>query len=112
MSAIFSPSVTYVKASIKSACITVNRKYHQRCQCVAELSWCKTQCDQDINCKGYVGRTGSWSDKCQIATSSACPRSKRCGKLDRGNLGALDKEGSFGDDYDGCFIKSSGMSIG
>ena len=114
MLAIFFLSATYVKASIKSACVTVNGQFHERCHCYAELSFCKTKCNQDRNCKGYVGMNGLYSHFCNIATSSECPSGNICQKLAKGNLGALDKESSLpqGKYYDGCFVKLSGRSIG
>ena len=95
--------------------MTVNRKFHERCSCKKEVSFCKTKCDQDRNCKGYVELyKGQSKRKCNIATSSEC--TDGCSKLNKaprfGDLGALDKDGIFKRIYDGCFIKSSGMSIG
>ena len=100
--------MVYKKASIKGACCLSNNNVHQRCQWRKPVSFCKKICDGDVNCKGYVDgyRIGV---SCQIATTSDCTNNGA--KYNIGNVGNLDKDGlcgSTGNNYDGCFIKSSG----
>ena len=77
---------------------------HQRCECSGRNA-CKSFCDNDSYCKGYV--SFSTVNNCQIATTSACPFG--CSKYDVGNVGDLDENVSCENPkyYDGCFIKSS-----
>ena len=81
-------------------------RFHQLCHCNGtDLSTCKSHCDTDENCKGYVKQTSY--NSCQIATTSTCPSG--CTMSYIGNTGALltDKQ-LFSEDYDGCFIKITG----
>ena len=70
-------------------------------------------CDSDRNCKGYVVMDGSYSDYCQIATTSECPNSNECMQNYVGNDGNLDEDKSCGQPshYSGCFIKSRSKLI-
>ena len=105
--------------------------FHERCHCNLPLQSCKTYCDQDPNCKGYVQ---SWNDeKCDYATTSNCKQS--CSKFDHGKVGSLGGTCEkcaigagrslflfslatkmyrsnliCGRDYGGCYVKQSGMT--
>ena len=50
--------------------------FHERCHCSAPLSACKTACDEDRQCKGYVLKSSSGD--CEIATVSECPATMSC----------------------------------
>ena len=83
--------------------------FHERCQCQKEdIETCKEHCDQDTNCKGFVGPT-AW-EACQWATTSECPTG--CQKYDQGHVGDLlwDEE-HHSDNYPGCFVKLEGKNI-
>ena len=107
--------MAYKKQSIKSACCNTNGDYHQSCRCNADVSFCKTFCDGDTNCKGYVDMVGSTSSQyCEIATTSECPTVSftspvECTQYNGGIVGDLDEDESCGrsTSYEGCFIKSS-----
>ena len=75
---------------------------HEMCMCKADVSFCKTVCDSDPKCKGYVKR---YSD-CHIATTATCPSTNGCEKVYKGVTGTLQEDATCGGkDYDGCFIK-------
>ena len=101
--------LAYRAPSARGAC-AINtggsNQFHERCQCRDEdISTCKDHCDDDINCKGYVGPTG-W-DACQWATTSECPSG--CSKYDQGHVGEiLWDDDHHSDNYPGCFIKLEG----
>ena len=100
---IFLPSgVAYKQQSVESACCLENENVHQRCQCSKLPNVCKSYCDGDTSCKGYVellGLTG-----CEIATTSTCPNG--CNQYNVGNIGDLDENVTCEnpDNYGGCFI--------
>ena len=98
--------MNYKKQSKASGCCLSNGNFHQRCQCKAGISVCKTFCDRDRNCKGYVGKDRSPTYYCQIATTSECPSSHDCTQHDEGAVGHLDEDESCGYNYHGCYIKS------
>ena len=82
-------------------CISGNQ-YQQRCNCnESPLSRCKNECDQDVNCKGYVDTT---MGTCQFATTSPCPSG--CDQYESGNIEALQSSASCGLSYKGCHIKN------
>ena len=59
-------------------------------------------CDDDDNCKGYVGKNSNtryW----ELATTSACLNSDQ--KDNVGNDGPLIRDGDCGPSLGGCFIK-------
>jgi len=90
----------------KGACaITENQNYafHERCHCPnMPVSTCKSHCDNDDNCKGYVFLP---SYGCQTATTSSC--ASGCNKHNKGSIGALVFDSDLlSDSYDGCYIKS------
>ena len=93
----------YTKANNNHACCTAGNQFHQRCACARSLNDCKTLCDEDNNCKGYVETSSS--SNCQIATTSSCPSG--CGTYDSGNVESLTLAGTCGrtSKYYGCFIK-------
>ena len=93
------------------ACCIAPRQFHRRCHIRDEdVSVCRTLCNEDPGCKGYVEKT-SKSHGCQIATTSDCPAGSK--KVNAGNVGDLDANvncfsfASYG--YVGCFIKQSGV---
>ena len=77
---------------------------HEHCQCPDMSSRiCKTMCDSDKNCKGYV-KSGL---NCLVATISTCQHG--CVKYAKGIIGDLVIDStSGGNRYEGCFIKLSG----
>ena len=75
---------------------------HERCDCYKDLSFCKSVCDTDQECKGYVG---DGATVCQIATTSKCPRD--CQKASSGQIGSLDQNNRCASG-DGCFVKTIG----
>ena len=93
----------YTKANNNQGCCIAENKFHQRCICTLSLDNCKKLCDEDNNCKGYVKTT--YSESCQIATTSSCPSG--CSTYQRGNVGSLTLAGTCGSwkRYYGCFIK-------
>ena len=80
--------------------------FHEECNChSSQLAICKTTCDSDENCKGYVNSGAG----CHMATTSSCPSG--CKKYHNGNIGELVIDGSLNDltnSYEGCFIKYLG----
>ena len=99
--------VSYTKQDRKSGCCIADKVAHDRCQCDAAISFCKGACDGDAKCVGYVDKLDFHSHKCQIATLSDCPKTKKCKKYKAGGGGKLLAEVSCGPDYlyDGCYIK-------
>ena len=97
----------YKKVDNKHGCCIDNSTLHQRCYCLSPLSRCKTTCDTDINCKGYVTQK-SLGPVCNIATTSSCP--KDCSLQDSGNVGELVDGATCGKYYGGCFIKQGQSS--
>ena len=98
---------SYEKQSQESACCTSNGYQHQDCECQADVSFCKSACDRDMHCKGYVARNNG---KCHIATTSKCTNFEGCRQYNSGYVGALDMDTRCGsrrlrDRYDGCYIK-------
>ena len=105
--------VQYVHADDKRPCCISGAKFHQMCHCPGvPLSYCKTQCDDDKDCKGYV----AWSFEhpegdCQLATTSTCPSPCFVSKDTIGNVGPLLVGEECGyDNWGGCYIKSKGRS--
>ena len=90
---------------MRGSCCLENGKEHQGCMCHSNIDVCKSYCDEDIYCKGYVGFISG--QHCQIATSNlTCPGG--CGQFDVGHVGDLDDTMQCGPPiFDGCFIKSS-----
>ena len=103
--------VAYRAPAKRGACSTKkgqDTKFYERCQCSNEdMSTCKAHCDEDENCKGFVGPT-EWN-ACQWATTSECPTG--CSKYDEGSVGniLLDEE-YHKDNYPGCFVKLESIS--
>ena len=98
-------SNTYRKVYNNHACCISNNQIHQRCHCDGSLSRCKTACDADVNCKGYVDNIWRGPDMCEYATTSDCPND--CVLSFRGNVGELVDGGTCGANYGGCFIKQT-----
>ena len=97
-------AVRYVHEGDTHGCCVNDGMFHERCHCSAPLQTCKTYCDQDPSCKGYVQ---SWNyEKCDYATTSHCQQS--CSKFDRGKVGSLG--GDCGSDYGKCYVKQTGMN--
>ena len=100
----------YTQQTIPSGCCISYGVFHERCVGRKDLDGCKTACDADENCKGYV-QVGFRRGPCQIATTSRCPRG--FGKHNVGNVGELDSRAichlpSNAATYGGCFIKQLG----
>ena len=100
-------SASYQKQGKESACCTSNGYQHQDCECQANVSFCKSACDRDMHCKGYVARN---TGKCHIATTSKCTSFEGCRQYNSGYVGALDVDARCGsrrrrDRYNGCYIK-------
>ena len=100
--------VSYAHFDNKRPCCISGAKFHQFCHCPGPLSYCKTRCDDDKNCKGYVewsfGRPGR---KCQFATTSTCP--SQCNVGEQGNVGPLRVHEECGSStWGGCYIKING----
>ena len=71
------------------------------------MSECKTLCNLDVNCKGYVKVPVDKSNMCQIATTSKCPHG--CSPINGANRGNLYINGKCGVEFGECFIKNSSM---
>ena len=102
------PKSVYVKQSFKSGCCSGPNQIHERCNCKADIDFCKEACDRDPNCKGYVRHGKSY---CQIATTSTCPTTNDCAKYGIGNVAisrVLNGSLSCGSGYHECHIKQSG----
>ena len=95
----------YEKKRVDGGCCTGPQIFHERCYCAARLDFCKSFCDKDINCQGYVGEG---SNLCQIATTSRCPPSNGCEKNSIDSIGSLDPYETCGSGLDGCFLKTKG----
>ena len=103
----------YVHLSSSGACClkcTNNNNvcdFHERCVYGLPPSQCKMFCNQDSNCKGFVG---VGNDRCQLATNSTCSHASGGKKYNAGKEGDLFAScGGIGD-YGGCYAKkSSGM---
>ena len=98
----------YRHAGNRRPCCISGGKFHQYCHCSrGPVSYCKSECDKDDYCKGYVAyRFGNPEGKCQIATASdGCPYG--CIEYNRGNVGPLIANESCGDVeiFGGCHIK-------
>ena len=98
----------YRAPQVSGACavlINGGEHFHERCHCEdTQLANCKTMCDTDASCKGYVKMGYSITSSCQIATTSSC--TSACTKYDTGNTGSLVIDSDFpGYSYEGCFIK-------
>ena len=106
----FTANISYIKQRLASGCcISRSSSFHQRCHCEADTSFCKSACDGDEYCKGYVHAWGS--GYCQIATTSSCPTSNSCQQHDAGNAGPLNSSMTCGEGYRGCYIKQSSKLI-
>ena len=108
----------YQKTLLFGACCTEKGRT-ERCYCKADVSFCKAVCDSDPKCKGYAKGNRPWQNGvsnpgypvCDIATTSTCPSTNSCKKLNLGeNLtGNLQEDiGCGGPDFYGCFIKLEG----
>ena len=99
--------VYYTKQNRKSGCCIAENKVHERCQCDADISFCKEACDDDAKCVGYVDKIGYDSHLCQMATTSDCPNTNKCTKHNKGSDGNLLAEVFCASAvlYDGCYIK-------
>ena len=98
----------YTKQGSTGACCTSGSTDHQTCQCTADISFCRSHCDFDEDCKGYVDMKGRYGGYCMIATTSECPNSCEFQNY-VGNVGALVPNvncDNNGNAYKGCFIKN------
>ena len=95
-------SITYVVPKKRGVCCTNKDEKHERCDCYKDISFCKSICDTDQDCKGYVGYGATF---CQIATTSACPGD--CQKASIGQIGVLNQHNGCATG-DGCFVKTAG----
>ena len=94
---------------------------HEYCICGTSqfLTFCKTVCDEDSNCKGYSFRSTeeitNQVDLCYIYTTSPCPISPlTCFKRNTGFVGDLVDRAQYGPPFDslissesGCFMKKA-----
>ena len=94
--------VGYKKVDNEAACCISNFQYHQGCTCNGLSKICKTSCDEDINCRGYVNSTYGI---CLIATTSSCHID--CVDFSIGNVGELMDGATCGNasGWRGCSIK-------
>ena len=79
---------------------------HERCVCYGkDVSFCKAECDDDLNCKGYA-KTIDMHNSCAYATDSPCPSKSKCEKHGVGQKGLLIPDGTYGSSfYEHCWIK-------
>ena len=69
------------------------------------VSVCKSHCDGDDNCKGYVEILSF--GHCETATTSSC--SSGCTKYEEGSIGDLVFDNDFlSVSHEGCYIKFIG----
>ena len=97
----------YEKPTLQNACTLTNGKFHQRCEYEENINYCKTACDGDNQCKGYVLKILGNIISCQTATTSNCAGGGQPKNV--GNVGDLDPKSERNDHeaYQGCFIKQS-----
>ena len=99
--------VSYTKGWLRGCCIAVN-KVHEICQCEGDVSFCKKACDDDKKCVGYADKIRFHRHMCEIATTSDCPKTKKCNKFNKGSVGNLLVEVSCGKGMvDACYIKDT-----
>ena len=92
-------SIQYHHQNNQDGCCTTSNKFHERCAYKLPLFDCKSFCDNDSNCKGYVEKNDGY---CQIATTSSC----KFGGVKNNNGNKGDLGGSCGSSlYKGCHIK-------
>ena len=104
----------YSRQIAKSACCRYDKKFHERCVCKADVSFCKTVCDSDSKCKGYVKTMDGEEIGCEIATTSTCPNTNNCKKNNKGETGRIKMAATCGwssISYSGCFSKLIGGLI-
>ena len=95
-------SMTYIVPKKRGVCCTNKNEKHERCDCLKDISFCKSICNEDQACKGYAG---DGATVCQIATTSICPGD--CQKASIGQIGVLNQNNRCASG-DGCFVKTAG----
>ena len=103
----FSENIEYMQANVDTGCCLSDGSWHRRCLCddITDSAYCQSLCSSDSGCKGFA-MLDSWSNYCQLATTSACPVGCR-GPLSETNIGPIDPNAEcyVGKWNGGCFIK-------
>merc|ERR1719343_1065918 len=84
---------------------------HESCMCFQSpgeadiMPWCESACDDDADCKGYVGRSAFGMQTCMLATTSSCPTDHQCMKQNVGVTGDIVPFVQPFSGFKGCFVK-------
>ena len=91
-------SQRYLNPVKRGGCCTLGEGIHRTCNCLNNVTLCKSYCDNDHKCKGYYGKEHG---QCRIATTSKCPNS--CEVMSGGQDGLVpNTQCGIGN---GCFVK-------
>ena len=106
---LYQNTVSYEHAGDRRPCCISGGRFHQSCLCGGPISECKSECDKDNECKGYVALVlEKPKEACLFATSSTCPT--ECTLQNYGNIGPLlvnETCGEKNDEWGGCHIKEN-----